>query len=92
MLLLSDIFDFSGYYFHLRHAHERRDGAKYSFGCPAFCAIPGPYSGTQVHREYFECHGELQISFSQANASATVIYEHIGHTESRNRSKLHYVS
>ncbi|KAK9311628.1 hypothetical protein V1524DRAFT_418849 [Lipomyces starkeyi] len=35
MLLRSDIFDCSGYYFHLRHAHERRDGAKYSFGCPA---------------------------------------------------------
>ncbi|KAK9327179.1 hypothetical protein V1520DRAFT_349502 [Lipomyces starkeyi] len=31
----------------------------------------------------FECHGELEISFSQANAFATVIYEHIGHTESR---------
>ncbi|KAK9334204.1 hypothetical protein V1521DRAFT_451043, partial [Lipomyces starkeyi] len=47
------------------------------------CAISRPYSGTQVRhvnylapnfgppKEYFECHGELQISFSQANASAT---------------------
>ncbi|KAK9334546.1 hypothetical protein V1521DRAFT_486353 [Lipomyces starkeyi] len=34
-------------------------------------------------KEYFECHGELHISFSQANESATLIYEHIGHTESR---------
>ncbi|KAK9244377.1 hypothetical protein V1506DRAFT_522801 [Lipomyces tetrasporus] len=36
MLLRSDIFDCSGYYFHLQHAHERRDGAKYSFSCPAY--------------------------------------------------------
>ncbi|KAK9375329.1 uncharacterized protein V1513DRAFT_458216 [Lipomyces chichibuensis] len=43
-------------------------------------AIPRPYSGTP---EYFECYGEFHISFSKANASATVIYEHIGHTESR---------
>ncbi|KAK9351085.1 hypothetical protein V1523DRAFT_417796 [Lipomyces doorenjongii] len=36
-----------------------------------------------LQKEYFECQGELQISFSQANASATLIYEHIGYTESR---------
>ncbi|KAK9352177.1 hypothetical protein V1523DRAFT_397683 [Lipomyces doorenjongii] len=28
-------FDYSEYYFHLQHAHERRDGTKYSFTCPA---------------------------------------------------------
>ncbi|KAK9494066.1 hypothetical protein V1508DRAFT_59325 [Lipomyces doorenjongii] len=83
MLLRSDIFDCLGYYFHLQLAHERRDGAKYRFSCPASVkhrpAVRDPYSGTL---EYFECQGELQISFSQANASATLIYEHIGHTES----------
>ncbi|KAJ8096469.1 hypothetical protein POJ06DRAFT_203943 [Lipomyces tetrasporus] len=89
MLLRSDIFDCSGYYFHLRHAHERHDGTKYSFGCPASVehrpAVRDPSTVQRytVQKEYFECHGTLQISFSQANASATVIYEHIGHTESR---------
>ncbi|KAK9489113.1 hypothetical protein V1508DRAFT_407263 [Lipomyces doorenjongii] len=71
MLLRSDVFDCSGYYFHLQHAHERRDGAKYSFN---------------FQKEYFECHGEFHISFSKTNASATVIYEHNGHTESRNHT------
>ncbi|KAK9427757.1 hypothetical protein V1505DRAFT_402366 [Lipomyces doorenjongii] len=89
MLLRSDIFDCSGYYFHLQHAHERRDGAKYRFSCPASVkhrpAVRDPSTIQQytVQKEYFECQGELQISFSQANASATLIYEHIGHTESR---------
>ncbi|KAK9487534.1 hypothetical protein V1527DRAFT_495035 [Lipomyces starkeyi] len=34
-----------------------------------------------VAREFFECHDELHISFSMANESATIIYEHNGHTE-----------
>ncbi|KAK9358524.1 hypothetical protein V1504DRAFT_471078 [Lipomyces starkeyi] len=46
-------------------------------------AVRDPSTRYTAQKEYFECHGELQISFSQANASATVIYEHIGHTESR---------
>ncbi|KAK9243323.1 hypothetical protein V1506DRAFT_555486 [Lipomyces tetrasporus] len=29
----------------------------------------------------FECHGELHISFSKANKSAIIIYEHNGHIE-----------
>ncbi|KAK9483369.1 hypothetical protein V1527DRAFT_473248 [Lipomyces starkeyi] len=72
MLLRSDIFDCSGYYFHLRHAHERRDGAKYSFGCP-----------TSVEHRPAESDLSTIQRFSKANASATVIYEHVGHTESR---------
>ncbi|KAK9347015.1 hypothetical protein V1522DRAFT_379058 [Lipomyces starkeyi] len=89
MLLPSDIFDCSGHYFHLGHAHERRDGAKYSFGCPASVEYrpvvrdPSTIPHYTAQKEYFECRGEFQISFSQAYASATVIYEHIGHTESR---------
>ncbi|KAK9482035.1 hypothetical protein V1527DRAFT_477706 [Lipomyces starkeyi] len=89
MLLRSDIFDCSGYYFHLQHAHERRDGAKYSFSCPASVedrpaeSDPSTIQRYTVQKEYFECHGEFHISFSKASASAKVIYEHIGHTESR---------
>ncbi|KAJ8098596.1 hypothetical protein POJ06DRAFT_282574 [Lipomyces tetrasporus] len=30
---------------------------------------------------FFECHGELHISFSKANESAIIIYEHNGHIE-----------
>ncbi|KAK9364305.1 hypothetical protein V1509DRAFT_587302, partial [Lipomyces kononenkoae] len=89
MLLRSDIFDCSGYYFHLQHGHERRDGAKYSFGCPVSVEHrpaerdPSTIQRYTVQKEYFQCHGEFHISFSKTNASATVIYEHIGHTESR---------
>ncbi|ODQ68768.1 hypothetical protein LIPSTDRAFT_76768 [Lipomyces starkeyi NRRL Y-11557] len=89
MLLRNDIFDCSGYYFYSRHAHERRGGAKYSFGCPASVENrpperdPSTIQRYTAQKEYFECHGELHISFSQANESATLIYEHIGHTESR---------
>ncbi|KAK9483548.1 hypothetical protein V1527DRAFT_498313 [Lipomyces starkeyi] len=76
MLLRSDMFDCSGYYFHLRHAHEKRDGAKYCFGCPASVEYrpavrdPSTIQRYTAQKEYLECHGELQISFSQANASA----------------------
>ncbi|KAK9236379.1 hypothetical protein V1525DRAFT_218778 [Lipomyces kononenkoae] len=89
MMLRSDIFDCSGYYFHLQHAHERRDGAKFSFSCPASVddrpaeRDPSTIQRYTVQKQYFECHGEFYISFSKANASATVMYEHIGHTESR---------
>ncbi|KAK9426904.1 hypothetical protein V1505DRAFT_402832 [Lipomyces doorenjongii] len=62
---------------------------KYRFSCPASVKhrpavrAPSTIQPYTVQKEYFECQGELQISFSQANASATLIYEHIGHTESR---------
>ncbi|KAK9234005.1 hypothetical protein V1525DRAFT_440141 [Lipomyces kononenkoae] len=72
-----------------RHAHGRRDGAKFSFNCPASVddrpaeRDPSTIQRYTVQKQYFECHGEFHISFSKANASATVMYEHIGHTESR---------
>ncbi|KAK9368836.1 hypothetical protein V1509DRAFT_609236 [Lipomyces kononenkoae] len=94
MLLRNDIFDCSRYYFHLQHAHERRDGAKYSFGCPVSVEHrpaerdPSTIRRYIVQKEYFQCHDEFHISFSKTNASATVIYEHIGHTESR---KFHMI-
>ncbi|KAK9237012.1 hypothetical protein V1525DRAFT_344873, partial [Lipomyces kononenkoae] len=89
MVLRSDIFDCSGYCFHLQHAYERRDGAKYTFSCPAsFDDRPAERDPSTIQRyigqhQYFECHGEFHINFSKANTSATVMYEHIGHTESR---------
>ncbi|KAK9483367.1 hypothetical protein V1527DRAFT_454124 [Lipomyces starkeyi] len=41
------------------------------------------YSTVLAQKEYFKCRGELYISFSKANESGTIIYEHIGHTESQ---------
>ncbi|KAK9427774.1 hypothetical protein V1505DRAFT_379032 [Lipomyces doorenjongii] len=50
------------YYFHLQHAHERRDGTKYSFTCPASVEDrPTERDPSTIHRyaEYFERHGEF---------------------------------
>ncbi|KAK9340968.1 hypothetical protein V1521DRAFT_458878 [Lipomyces starkeyi] len=79
------------YSMHLRHAHERRD-----FGCPRSIEHKTERDPSSIHlytgmaclmsclteKKYFECYVELHISFSKANESATIIYEHIGHTES----------
>ncbi|KAK9493033.1 hypothetical protein V1508DRAFT_455731 [Lipomyces doorenjongii] len=63
-----NIFDCAGYYF-------QRQLMK-AAGSPTIKRYT-------AQKEYFECHGELHTNFSKANESATIIYEHVGHTESQ---------
>ncbi|KAJ8098705.1 hypothetical protein POJ06DRAFT_296515 [Lipomyces tetrasporus] len=83
----NDLFDCTGYYFHLRRCNERVDEPRFSLTCSRSnerrTAERDPSS---VHRyttakEFFDCHGELHISFSKSNRSATIIYDHKCHAE-----------
>ncbi|KAK9427486.1 hypothetical protein V1505DRAFT_35291 [Lipomyces doorenjongii] len=101
----NDLFDCTGYYFHLRRRNERVDGPRFSLTCSrsnerrtgerdlqafsgiqvcnrsfTFSTFANPTSGAAA-KEFFDCHGELHISFSKSNRSATIIYDHKCHAE-----------
>ncbi|KAK9251679.1 hypothetical protein V1507DRAFT_482178 [Lipomyces tetrasporus] len=83
----NDLFDCPGYYFHLRRCNERVDGPRFSLTCSCSnerrTGVRDP-SSVQRHttaKEFFDCHGELHISFSKSNLSATIIYDHKCHAE-----------
>ncbi|ODQ73910.1 hypothetical protein LIPSTDRAFT_275510 [Lipomyces starkeyi NRRL Y-11557] len=83
----NDIFDCTGYYFHLRRCNERVDGPCFSLTCSRSNERrtgerdPSSVQRYTTSREFFECHGELHISFSKSNRSATFIYDHKCHAE-----------
>ncbi|KAK9334358.1 hypothetical protein V1521DRAFT_375118 [Lipomyces starkeyi] len=83
----NDIFDCTGYYFHLRRCNERVDGPRFSLTCSRSNERrtgerdPSSVQRYTTSREFFECHGDLHISFSKSNRSATIIYDHKCHAE-----------
>ncbi|KAK9233769.1 hypothetical protein V1525DRAFT_415435 [Lipomyces kononenkoae] len=69
---INDIFDCTGYYFHLRRSNERVDGPRFSLTCSRSNERrTGERDLSSVQRyttlrEFFECRGELHISFSKS--------------------------
>ncbi|KAK9364466.1 hypothetical protein V1509DRAFT_650584 [Lipomyces kononenkoae] len=84
--LRNDIFDCSGYYFHLRRCKERPDGPDYFLTCSRSQERKTERDPLSLQRytsvkEFFPCHGELHITFSKSNLSVTITYDHKCHTE-----------
>ncbi|KAJ8100274.1 hypothetical protein POJ06DRAFT_281389 [Lipomyces tetrasporus] len=85
--LRNDLFDCTGYYFHLRRCNERVDGPGFSLTCSRSNERrtgerdPSSVQRYTTAKEFFDCHGELHISFSKSNLSATIIYDHKCHAE-----------
>ncbi|KAK9429338.1 hypothetical protein V1505DRAFT_422655 [Lipomyces doorenjongii] len=83
----NDLFDCTGYYFHLRRRNERGDGPRFSLTCSRSNERrtgerdPSSVQRYTTAKEFFDCHGELHISFSRSNRSATIIYDHKCHAE-----------
>ncbi|KAJ8100202.1 hypothetical protein POJ06DRAFT_295299 [Lipomyces tetrasporus] len=76
----NDMFDCTGYYFHLRRI-KRPDGRRFNLSCsrsiePKTERDPLSIRRYTAAKEFFECQGELHISFSKVNESAMVVYEH----------------
>ncbi|KAK9489134.1 hypothetical protein V1508DRAFT_407252 [Lipomyces doorenjongii] len=72
IVLRNDIFDCTGYYFHMRRYTETERKAERDL--------------TRIQRntetkEFFDYHGELRINFSKSNLSLTILYDHKGHVE-----------
>ncbi|KAK9481453.1 hypothetical protein V1527DRAFT_493571 [Lipomyces starkeyi] len=84
ILLRNDMFDCSGYFFHLRKVNERKYGPKFHLTCSRSVERKTERDPLSVKRyteskEFFNCRGELHISFSKSNGSAIMIYEHCRH-------------
>ncbi|KAK9350267.1 hypothetical protein V1523DRAFT_446200 [Lipomyces doorenjongii] len=86
-LLRNDIFDCTGYYFHMRRVNERQDGPRFNMTCSSSKdrQFERDVSNARRYTEpkaFFECCGEIHITLSKMQESAIIIYEHNGHTES----------
>ncbi|KAK9387121.1 hypothetical protein V1515DRAFT_639229 [Lipomyces mesembrius] len=84
--LRNDIFDCSGYYFHLRRCKERAKGSEFILTCSRSQERETELHPQAVQRyttakESFACHGELLIAFLKENPTAIITYEHKCHTE-----------
>ncbi|KAK9390250.1 hypothetical protein V1515DRAFT_589680 [Lipomyces mesembrius] len=89
--LKNDIFDCSGYYFHLRRCKD--NGAEFILTCSRSQERKTERDPEAVQRyttakEFFACHGELRIAFLKANPTAIITYEHKCHTETPNSMSL----
>ncbi|KAK9372462.1 uncharacterized protein V1513DRAFT_460596 [Lipomyces chichibuensis] len=74
--LTNEIFDCSGYYFHLRRCKERLNGPKRKTE-----RDPATVQRYTTMKDFFDCRGELRIAFSKSNRTATITYDHKCHTE-----------
>ncbi|KAK9428215.1 hypothetical protein V1505DRAFT_229836 [Lipomyces doorenjongii] len=86
-LLRNDIFDCTGYYFHMRRVNERQDSPRFNMTCSSSKDRQFERDVSNVRRytepkAFFECCGEIHITLSKMQESAIIIYEHNGHTES----------
>ncbi|KAK9426998.1 hypothetical protein V1505DRAFT_98649 [Lipomyces doorenjongii] len=84
--LRNDIFDCSGYYFHLRRCKEKVNGPEFILTCARSQERKTERDPETVQRyttakEFFVCHGELRIAFLKANPTAIITYDHKCHTE-----------
>ncbi|KAK9241825.1 hypothetical protein V1506DRAFT_556362 [Lipomyces tetrasporus] len=83
----NDLFDCTGYYFHLRRCNERVDGPRFRLTCSRSNERrtrerdPSSVQRHTTAKEFVDCHGELHIGFSKSNRSATIIYDHKCHAE-----------
>ncbi|KAK9488982.1 hypothetical protein V1527DRAFT_448987 [Lipomyces starkeyi] len=69
ILLRNDMFDCSGYFFHLRKRSVERKTEHRPLSVKRYADS----------KEFFDCRGELHISFSKSNGLAIMIYEHCRH-------------
>ncbi|KAK9481418.1 hypothetical protein V1527DRAFT_479691, partial [Lipomyces starkeyi] len=86
-LLRNGIFDCTGYYFQMRRVNERQDGPRFNLSCASAKERKSERDVLNIRRytapkEFFECCGEIHITFSKTHESAIIIYEHNGHIES----------
>ncbi|KAK9236667.1 hypothetical protein V1525DRAFT_451099 [Lipomyces kononenkoae] len=82
-LLRNDIFDCTGYYFQVRRVNERQDGPRFNLSCASAKERKSERDvSNSPPKEFFECCGEIHITFSKTQVLAIIIYEHNGHTES----------
>ncbi|KAK9311032.1 hypothetical protein V1524DRAFT_419340 [Lipomyces starkeyi] len=86
IVLRNDIFDCTGYYFHMRRYTETVDGPHFSLTCSRAEERKAERDLSRIQRytetkEFFDCHGELRINFSKSNLSLTILYDHKGHVE-----------
>ncbi|KAK9349942.1 hypothetical protein V1523DRAFT_421347 [Lipomyces doorenjongii] len=72
----NDIFDCTGYYFHMRRVNERQDGLRFNMTCSSSKDRQFERDVSNVRR-YTE-----PKAFFECCESAIIIYEHNGHTES----------
>ncbi|KAK9314950.1 hypothetical protein V1524DRAFT_447531 [Lipomyces starkeyi] len=66
ILLRNNMFDLTGYFFHIRLVNARPDSQT---------------TFTLISKEVFDCQGELRITRSEVYESITIVYEHKGHIE-----------
>ncbi|ODQ69036.1 hypothetical protein LIPSTDRAFT_203246 [Lipomyces starkeyi NRRL Y-11557] len=86
IVLRNDIFDCTGYYFHMRRYTETVDGPHFFLTCSRAEERKAERDLSRIQRytetkEFFDCHGELRINFSKSNLSLTILYDHKGHVE-----------
>ncbi|KAK9492285.1 hypothetical protein V1508DRAFT_404888 [Lipomyces doorenjongii] len=81
LVLRNDMFDCTGYFFHFRRTYERPDGERFNLTCSRSIERKTERDPQSDAKEFFECHGELHISFSKANESVIIIYKHNSHIE-----------
>ncbi|KAK9243952.1 hypothetical protein V1506DRAFT_579404 [Lipomyces tetrasporus] len=76
-LLRNDIFDCSGYYFHMRRVNERQDGPRFNMTCSSSNDRKFERDLSKIRRyadpkEFFECCGEIHITFSKMHESQSM--------------------
>ncbi|KAK9233687.1 hypothetical protein V1525DRAFT_392261, partial [Lipomyces kononenkoae] len=85
ILLRNNLFDCTGYFFHVRRVNVKSDGqSTFTLSCSRSSETkierdPSQIQRYTVSKDVFDCQGELRITMSKAYESVTIVYEHKCH-------------
>ncbi|KAK9234052.1 hypothetical protein V1525DRAFT_414313 [Lipomyces kononenkoae] len=82
ILLRNNLFDYTGYFFHLRRVNVNSDVCSRSSEAKIE-RDPSQIQRYTVAKDVFDCQGELHITMSKVYESVTIVYEHKCHTETQ---------
>ncbi|KAK9235978.1 hypothetical protein V1525DRAFT_458055 [Lipomyces kononenkoae] len=89
ILLRNNLFDCTGYFFHVRRVNVKSDGqSTFTLSCSRSSETkierdPSQIQRYTVSKDVFDCQGELRITMSKAYESVTIVYEHKCHMETQ---------
>ncbi|KAK9251276.1 hypothetical protein V1507DRAFT_499494 [Lipomyces tetrasporus] len=83
ILLRNNLFDCTGYFFHVRRVNVKSDGSTFTLSCSrsSEAKIERHPSNIQRYIDVFDCQGELHITLSKVYKSAMIVYDHKCHME-----------
>ncbi|KAK9246506.1 hypothetical protein V1506DRAFT_574143 [Lipomyces tetrasporus] len=86
ILLRNNLFDCTGYFFHVRRVNVKSDGSTFTLSCSrsSEAKIARHLSNIQrytVSKDVFDCQGELHITLSKVYKSAMIVCDHKCHME-----------